>query len=67
MWTLGTFHLEFLFLGLKLNLSNPDGIVVPFLWFLPIVCQEPMGIVVSYRNTQEMPHNAEKYFLIVPK
>lgn len=56
------FHLQFLLLGLKLNLSSPDGIVVPFLWFLSIVRQEPMGIVVSYRNTQEMPHDTEKIF-----
>lgn len=67
MWTLQMFHLEFLLLGLKLNASSPDGIVVPFLWFLSIVCQEPMSIVVSCLNTQEVPHNTKKYFLIVPK
>lgn len=49
------FPLELLLLGLKLNLSSPDGIAVPGLWFLSIVCQEPAGKVVSSRNTQEMP------------
>lgn len=66
MWSLWLFHLEFLLLGLKLNLISPDGIV-SFLWFLSIVCQEPMGRVVSYRNTQEMPHNTKQCFSIVPK